>query len=499
MTKIFNMANLGSPFERDTAALAGEYGKRVPMCISEDTKILTNDGFKGIDELSYKDKVATLDINGCLIYQGINDIYQYPFDGELIEFKNKYFTSLVNDNHLLYVSKNKHKFEFIEANKLYKEKSLDNFYIKQSINGWEGLSTEYFEIPRVIRQGIKVKEYPSRKINMDYWVKFLGNYLADGSLSGRDKVQIAKIDPLVKDIYYTNAFNCGFKVYKTKSGIMINDFQLNHYFMDSKNCGAVNKYIPKNLKDLNSNTLKLLSDSMYLGDGGKKESRYYTKSERLAYDYFDICFKQGYNLSITRRKSGIYYISQRCKKEAYAIGYRNKPIKVRYTGRIWCVNIDNHIILCLRNGKVHWTGNSGALGTSLGISNLCGDCIWDFPWMDKKMVGEAKHGYKGGGDGKMCHECGKKLDKPLKDTKSILIRREIFDKHFKQAKQFNFLPFWSMKIKYTSSKDGLSNFIIIPHDVMEKVLKSATDIYKELEETKKELKELKRANSKSKL
>jgi len=102
---------------------------------------------------------------------------------------------------------------------------------------------------------------------------------------------------------------------------------------------------------------------------------------------------------------------------------------------------------------------------------LCGDARWDLPWMMKPIAIECKHGYS----------------RPGERAKSMTLKREWFDKHLEQAKTGNYYPAFAMKLKF-STKDGLSDFMLIPFPVMECILKEMEHLYEEVEELRNEQK-----------
>lgn len=118
---------------------------------------------------------------------------------------------------------------------------------------------------------------------------------------------------------------------------------------------------------------------------------------------------------------------------------------------------------------------SGAIGTIEGIPRLAGDARWDFPWMNKFIAIECKHGYGTKGSDK---------------SKSMNIKREWFDKHLKDAKRFDFYPAFAMKLKFTA-ENGLSKFMLIPFPVMERMIKEMSDLYLENCELRDEAKKKK--------
>jgi hypothetical protein len=129
---------------------------------------------------------------------------------------------------------------------------------------------------------------------------------------------------------------------------------------------------------------------------------------------------------------------------------------------------------------------SGMFGTTKGQADNAGDVRWDMPWFNhgKGVQVECKHGYDDTKKGVMCPTCGRKLDKPIENQKSMTIYREWFDKHMGQGADLGFYPIFAMKFKF--AKD--SKFIVIPFGTMSKMLKDMEDMWLELEELRDEQK-----------
>lgn len=119
---------------------------------------------------------------------------------------------------------------------------------------------------------------------------------------------------------------------------------------------------------------------------------------------------------------------------------------------------------------------SGAIGTMIGIQALAGDFRWDLPWLKKKVIGEAKHGYGG--------------------SKSITVQRDWFAKIVKQSRSLDFYPVLALKFKFAVS-NGTTSCVCIPSDTMEKIIQDMENLWLEKKEVEQELQKLKNEYKKS--
>jgi DNA-directed RNA polymerase beta subunit len=76
-------------------------------CLTPDHDVLTTKGWIGIDKITCKDKIATLQKNGQLVYQKPTNIFHYKnYKGSLYHIKNNTIDLMVTPNHRMYVKKN---------------------------------------------------------------------------------------------------------------------------------------------------------------------------------------------------------------------------------------------------------------------------------------------------------------------------------------------------------------------------------------------------------
>ena len=76
-------------------------------CLTPDHDVLTTKGWVGIEKITCKDKIATLQKNGQLVYQKPTNIFHYKdYKGSLYHIKNNTIDLMVTPNHRMYVKKN---------------------------------------------------------------------------------------------------------------------------------------------------------------------------------------------------------------------------------------------------------------------------------------------------------------------------------------------------------------------------------------------------------
>jgi len=363
------------------------------LCYDKETQVLTDKGWKYFRNLSYRDKVLTLNpLNHNIEYQRPTEIISNEYEGDLIHFKNKYTDLLVTPNHRMYVKKRDkdNEFKFLRADYLEK---LYQFQFKK--NGkWKGKDLDYFYLPKIKKtQGCNLIE----KIPMDLWIEFLGYYIAEGSTQYKKKTHnyVVKISQSKKSKYYSKMESCikklGLNYYKHPSGdFFLSNKQLYSYL---KSLGkSYEKYIPREFLNLSKRQLQILWNSIYAGDGTHftkvKTQGISTSSHRLASDLQELLLKIGYcgDIRLVREKGSKQYFK---KEDRYIVARHNhyiifknthyinpvysknynKTKRIYYKGKVYCCSVPNEILYVRRNGVAVWCGNTR------GCSRQCDFCI----------------------------------------------------------------------------------------------------------------------------
>lgn len=375
-------------------------------CYSDDTEVLTKTGWAIMKDVNVGDYIMTLDPETKKIfYQPVLNVFCYPFDGELINFKNQSVDLLVTPNHKMYVE-GKDGLGVRERRPFIPKNQLNSSFLKEAadikisdlvpLNKFTYNSGDnqccYFNLPQHIDGMGKVR--PELKIPINNWLSFFGFWLAEGSVSGSNggdprrkrinlKQKLGTNTEKIKAMLDNLPFK--FNIYKSKNDILVyevNDTQLHSYLKQFGN--SYTKFIPRDILNLSSQKLKILLDWYLLGDGTKTKIGSPVKgfncarsfSEQLKEDIMEICIKIGFCARIT--KQYIVFPNSNHTK----IGQHKS--KIRYKGDVVCLEVERfNIILVRRNNKPVFCGNS--MRKYKGFS-------WDFENLTKELFRVTKQG-----------------------------------------------------------------------------------------------------------
>ena len=371
------------------------------FCYSSDTEIMTENGWmllKDIVDKKLKIKVATLNPKTDKVeYHYPLDYFQYDYKGKMFEQGGKFINLLVTPNHKLWCKKqHSDKYEFMEAQKANKY-----IYFRKDFP-YEGEDKKYFFLPSYttffsvvggVKKffGGKIQKQPDydssctqkeQNIDMDKWLKFFGIWLAEGWIyKGGNKrkvynsihiAQSPKSYKLKKMIQLLEESGFKFSYYNRKNRsnegyFYMGNIQVAQYLKQFDK--ARNKYIPKELKNLSKRQLNILLESLVIGDGTYKNFKndkgffYYTSSKQLANDVQEIALKCGYSANLKaifddKYKIYRYIILINDNKELIVNHINDRRKMIDYEGKVYCLEVPNHIVYVSRNGKGCWCGNS---------------------------------------------------------------------------------------------------------------------------------------------
>jgi len=351
-----------------------------PNCYSEDTEILTEDGWKTFDKVKNEEKVAVVDPYTKMInFEKPMKIYWQPYKGKMINFKNRLVDLLVTPNHRMLLQERKGKKRMlIEEAKNYRGER----YILQA-GKWMGHNFDYFILPEYDYKFDR--KLAPKKISFDDWVRFLGVYLSEGFVI-KNRVYIVQS----KDSPYFNEFVSilkqlpfRFSYRETDSKFRINSVQLAKYLKQFGN--SYEKYVPPYVKNAKPETIKEFLKSFCLGDGDVhfQMRRFHTSSKRMVDNLQEMFVKIGIAGTITVDKRSkmlnplnkklypanpVYSIKER-KKDKTSI--RRKHVKwVDYEGYIGCVTVSTGFVIIRRNNRVAVCGNTGGMGSYKGSGDI---------------------------------------------------------------------------------------------------------------------------------
>lgn len=365
------------PHEDICDDLASDYPKDFkwsgwhPQCYSEDTKVLTQRGWRYLYDVLDNDKIMSLNPQTKEIeWTNIVDRQEYNKKGDMIRFYNRSLDCLVTPEHrMVYLSKSHREIEYCEA-KDYKQ-SKGAFY-----RGCKYLADD---ISTVFNAG-KIS------IDFDKFCAFMGYWLSDGSVANDNRVVISQRDgekskPIIEDLLKS----IGFNVFSFYDGLYFYNKKLVSYLKQFGKC--TDKYIPDEIKNSSPRQINIFLNAFILCDGYVKKPKtfignrgtifapkheerlFYTTSERMAGDLCELLLKIGHRPSIkdiqpttSIKKDGtiiksnhVCYKISDCKATTATVF--NKETQY-YSGKVYDLTLEkNHIMYMQRNGRCFWGSN----------------------------------------------------------------------------------------------------------------------------------------------
>ena len=374
--------NYLNPYYMSNKDLTGFKHYACGHCLTHDTEILTNSGWKFRNQLNKNDLIYTLNKETEILeLSKINQFFDYNYTGTLFEFVGWSINQKVTSNHNMIgkikYDQNNWKFKSLKASELATRKSPYKF----------------------IRSGI----YPNKGINLSN--DLLSLYIAinaDGSptYNSENLIRFRLKKERKKEfiINLLNKLNISFKRYKYEDTSSSINFHLPKELLDWNLKG-----LDKKLLQCNSDQFQIILDTYKETDGSQacNSFRVYTskKEEYMLLTHLStIC---GYSSTTNIRQNhgfskGISYQINFKKLKESIIGKPNLSCikeEVKNTP-VWCINVKNNNFFIRRNGKVSLTGNSHqTLRTNIDGCNIYMNAYgytngiqWECPEFDTNYV-----------------------------------------------------------------------------------------------------------------
>lgn len=380
------------PAQDHKRAYVGDQG---PNCYSEDTEILTENGWVTFDKLKKDEKVMTFDPKKkTLKLAKPKKIYWMKYDGKMIHFKHRELDLLVTPNHRMLVKNRKtKKMKIVEADSFQGENEI-------LLSGvWKGKSQKYYYIEEYdykFNRKLKIQ-----KIKFKDWLRFMGIFLSEGYATIRKDGCRVHVCQTKKSKYFhdfegiLSKLPFKFSFSERDSKFRINSIQLAKLLKTFGN--SKEKYIPDYIKNATKEDIIEFLNAFLLGDGdihyGKM--RFHSGSKKMIDDIQELILKIGTSSIITvdKRKKMLNPINKKYYKanEVYSlgikpensVGIRKKDIsEVNYNGHVGCVTVSTGFVVVRRNNRVAISGNTGGMG-----SYSCEDHL--LPFIKKSDLEEA--------------------------------------------------------------------------------------------------------------
>jgi thymidylate synthase ThyX len=410
----------GSILEHATVTFAFLNVSRV-FCYSEDTEVLTNEGWKRFSEVNGSEEFATLNPSSFSIeYHPASDYVAERYSGKMVRIRSSMVDLLVTPNHRVFFydydkrSASSRMWKFSRADSL-----IGRRVVLKTDGIWKAPDIKNMIIPSITVSAARSdtgttyeRTYDSLQIPFDAYATFLGFYDAEGSLQHSEGASYhiticqSKKSPHVHEILDTvramGFVPSVFSVSENDCVVRIHSYQLYEHL---KRFGRTshNKRVPTEIKGASCRQIRLYLDAYTKGDGNVHKSGHvviYTSSPKMADDLQELALKSGFSASIrVDDRVGLKHYNEKCRgwigqtTPSYILSFRReksvRPMinqmrkQVRsqiafeqYDGNVYCVSIPpNELLYVRRNGKPVWCGNTHEIvrhraGTAISQESL---------------------------------------------------------------------------------------------------------------------------------
>lgn len=324
------------------------------QCMSEDTEILTAQGWRGYQKVKEQDIIATFNLEaGSIEYLPVKRLFARKYKGKMYNLKNRISDQLISPEH-----------------RVVRRQFSGGGYVLEPVEKVLNLKS-----PFIVPVGSLGNVSGGCNLS-DAWVKFLAWVIAEGTLdkgergAGRVSIyQSKEIKPSeyeeIKalsaelDLAYTERTQTGLG-----SDCQVLRYDANStkkilkYFGGNKSRGI--KFVPAEILMADAETARLFLETYIKGDG-HEECKITTTSAEIKDGLMMVAANAGYGATVLIRQPD----NALSKKDRYIIRlikhvdtYINEVAEVDYEGVIWCPNTDNETVIARRNGKIFITGNT---------------------------------------------------------------------------------------------------------------------------------------------
>lgn len=408
-------------------------------CYSTDCEILTNKGFKNISDLVYQTSNIDVNsnyVNGIMLdennqissilamkedfkvacvnsetneieYHKPTELHMSAYKGKMVHFSGKKIDTLVSPNHKMWAKEQINgkwgEYKKITASKMLEKKKYWKFNSKSkyvSNNNPITINVCGAEIPTelylkilgyIVSEGCIYENYKNGRYDANISINQLTSSNCYNDMKQSFKIFADKLNKHLCE--YINIKGSGYSksVPKEKWEAKIAGKELTKYFKKeigiNESTLSADKHLPRWVLELSPELLKILLNSLLLGDGFSTESKYGTNSKsfkystiskQLADDVYELVYKCGFVPTIcvsTAKKSDDRIVTE------YIImwsdtNYGNEQLiytgnkmhknngggavaeEVDYDGVVWCFEVPTGLFITRRNGKITIQGNS---------------------------------------------------------------------------------------------------------------------------------------------
>ena len=330
------------------------------QCVSEDTEILTPEGWARYDEIKRGSIIKTFNVKtGKIENQRVRRVFKKHYKGIMYNLKNHVQDQLISPKH-----------------RVVRKKIQTSAYILEPIEDVMKLKSPFI-IPIAGKNSNKEATISDEQIKLMAWIISEGTIERPTKYRRCCRISIYRSKEKNKKNYkeiikLLKHFKLKYSEYESAAL----DGKVTRIRLDAKSSRKIHKwfgtrdnisFIPDILLNMNERQSKLFIQT-YLKADGFENCKIATTNLEILDALQIIAVNAGYGFTVLKRKptigsKDIYVLRLIKHKETYI----QKITKVNYNGIIWCPNTKNETVIARRNGKVFITGNTPFTNITLDL------------------------------------------------------------------------------------------------------------------------------------
>lgn len=316
-------------------------------CFSENTELLTVDGWKKHGEVKKGELMPTINQETEEVeLKPINKIFLYDVDEELVHIKNRSIDCLVTKDHNLLV-----------------RKSFDGRLQTEKAKDVKGFSN--WRIPLIGKEYVGGKGIPESEA----FCKILGWVVGDGSYWKRKHPKRVSTMVAIIQKNKRELLEEDLKRAEIPYSVQVRGDGVARYKLRVEHSKRIVDFIPKKtlplslVYEMSHKQRRALFDGLMASDGHKDGTKFTQTKKETVENFRILCILLGTQTGIHKRKTDtVVYLktSRNC--------FKFEVNRVPYKGKVWCVENDNHTVFARRNGRIFGSSNSYEQTEAVSIS-----------------------------------------------------------------------------------------------------------------------------------
>lgn len=383
------------------------------------TEVLTDRGFKLFSALDGSERLATVDPNSAeLRFEVPIRLVRFHYEGEMYCAANQSLNFKVTPDHQMLVRKWDERLRTLSKEYSFVP-ACDIGWYAGLLNRvrWQGdISTDTFTLPGIDSQRKGYRQ--PRSVPMSAWLRFLGIYVAEGTMLKRTQQGNGKVSYKIQ----IAAFKEREKQFarETLAAIGVHALELNDRFtfenrqvyeamstLGLEGVKAGEKFVPQFIFRLSGEMILEFLAGHFAGDGSLQitkwgeTQRHYTGSARLSSDLQTLIFLSGNESRVSIREGRTSITADGrtivgrlpehgisvCKRKNLSIDRAESLFTEHYDGEVFCAEVPMfHTLVTRRTGKILVSGNCTGVSAAGAIGILSNRQINDGNWTGGQLI-----------------------------------------------------------------------------------------------------------------